>query len=275
MSEFSLTGYSQAGSAQWTLNGHGASLDGQVVTIRRPDAVGHDPGRTAYLSASLAQMNQQTRHVRMEHDVTIHTSDGLWLTTPVLHWMPDSNRVATDLPVRIETDHMLLRGRGMEGFTQLKEATILQDIELVLNPTEQERGAPTPQQVTITCEGPLTFDYARHVATFNRNVHVVDPSGELFSDTLVAYLNPATNTIRYAEAAGHVRMHQQQHTATSERAVYEPAIGKITLLGRPSLLIVPSPAPAPAAAPAAGRPMALSFGGLIEPPGAAHEEAAP
>ncbi len=266
MSGFTLTGYKEDGSKRWVLHGEDASADGPIVTIRRPDAIGYDPGRTAYLKASAAQVNQTNRHVRLEHDVTVHTSDGLWLTSPVLHWIPDQNQMVTDQPVRIETDHMLLRGRGARGLTQLKQATIFQDIELVLNPSDHDRSTPTGgipgqtatragagQQVIITCDGPLAFDYERNVATFHRNVHVKDPNGDLYSDTLVAYLNQNTHTIRYAEATGHVRIHQHQNTAVSERAVYEPAIGTITLVGTPSLLIYPE---------TKGQETPLSFSGL-------------
>ncbi len=240
MSTFTLTGYATDGTKRWTLDGQGASVDGSIVTIHQPDAVGYDAARTAYLTATLAQMNQTNRYVRLEHDVTIHTSEGLWLTAPLLHWMPDRNQFATDTPVRIETDHMVLRGRGASGFTQLKHAQLLSDIELVLNPTDHEPSGQAVKQVTITCDGPLSLDYANNVATFERNVHVQDPSGDLYSDTLVAYLETATHTIKYAEASGHVRIHQSQNTALSERAIYEPALSKITLVGRPSLLLYPS-----------------------------------
>ena len=243
MSEFSLTGYGEQGGVRWTLNGRGATLDEDLMTIFRPDAVGYDPERTAHLSASVAQVNQRNRHVRLEHDVTVHTSDGLWLASPVLHWMPDRNQVATELPVRLESDHWLLRGRGAEAHTQLKQATFFTDIELVLNPGEHTAKTPEGAQVIITCDGPLRFDYERHVATFHRNVAVQDPNGRLTSDQLTAYLDPATRTIRYAEAEGHVRIEQGLHTATSDRAIYEPALGKITLTGKPSLLVFPSSSP--------------------------------
>lgn len=248
MSEFTLTGYGVDGSKRWVLQGQGASIENGFVTIHRPDGIGYEPSRTAYLTASVAQVNQANRHVRMEHEVTIHTSEGLWFTTPILHWMPDRNEMATEHPVRIETDHMLLRGRGAQGFTQLKQMTVLRDIELVLNPSDQDSPGGGPKQVTITCDGPLAFDYEHHIATFEQNVHVRDPSGDLYSDQLIAYLEPDTHTIRYAEAIGRVRIHQQQSTALSERAIYEPVVGKITLVGKPSLLIYPddeSPTTAP------------------------------
>ena len=243
MQGFKLTGYEESGAKRWELEGQGATADGDFVTIHQPNAVGFEPERTAYLTASAALVRQTDRHIRLEHDVTIHTTDGLWLTAPILHWIPDTDEVATDTPVRLETDHMLLRGRGATGFTQLKRATLFEDIELVLNPSDHDLpGVPVggPKQVTITCDGPLTFDYEHHVATFEHNVHVADPSGDIYSDKLVAYLNPETRTIKYAEAIGRVRIHQNQNTALSERAVYEPGAGKITLVGKPSLLVYPN-----------------------------------
>ncbi|MBI4342396.1 MAG: LPS export ABC transporter periplasmic protein LptC [Candidatus Omnitrophica bacterium] len=254
MSEFTLTGYEEDGSKRWQLSGRGASVDGNIVTIHHPDAIGFDPARTAYLTASAAQVEQSTRHIRMEHDVTIHTSDGLWFSAPLLHWVPDRNQMATDTSVRLETDHMLLRGRGLESSTVLNHATFLRDIEMVLNPSDHDLpGGQGPKQVTITCDGPLAFDYERQIATFEQNVHVQDPNGDLYSDKLVAYLDEKTHTIRYAEAIGRVRIHQNQNTALSERAIYEPAIGKITLVGRPSLLVYPS---------SSEGGTQLSFGGL-------------
>ena len=62
-----------------------------------------------------------------------------------------------DAPVRIETDHMLVRGRGANGATQMKHLTLLRDIELVLNPTEHEVPGQETGHVRITCDGPLTF----------------------------------------------------------------------------------------------------------------------
>jgi len=277
MNDFTLTGYGKNGVTTWKLNGQGAVLEGQIVTVQHPDAIGFQPGRTAYVTASIAQINQENRHIRMEHDVTMHTSDGMWLASPIMYWMPDQNQVATDQAVRIESDHMLLHGRGLNALTQLKEATLLRDIEMVLNPSDHEKALPglsavgargeTRKQVTITCDGPLAFDYEHNIATFEHNVHVNDPSGDLYSDKLIAYINQDTHTIRYAEAIGRVRILQpNRNTATSERAVYEPAIGKITLVGKPGLVLYPKNDQA--------GPQS-SFGGFLEVPmsvGSAPEE---
>ena len=246
MDSFTMVGYNPDGTKRWDLTGSGATMEGELVTVLHPDAIGYDHtpvsrgslSQTAYLTASLAQVNQTTRQVRLEHEVTIHTSDGMWLTSPLMYWLPDREELLTDQPVRLEGEHMLLRGRGATGRTQLKLAVFLHDIELVLNPTTDERPGEV-SHVTITCDGPLAFDYERNIATFEQNVHIVDRQGELFSDKLIAYLDQTSRTISYAEAIGQVRIVQGTNTARGERAIYEPAKNKVTLLGSPSLVVYP------------------------------------
>ena len=262
MDSFTLSGYAPDGTKRWELVGTGASVEGAVVTIRKPNGVGFSPERTAYLTASLAQVEQTSRRARLEHEVTIHTSEGLWLTSQTMYWLPDQDEMVTDQAMRLETDHMLLRGRGATGYSELKRAIIQRDVELVLNPSSEETpGGEPPSHVQITCDGPLSFDYERNIAIFEHNVHVVDRQGDLYSDKLIAYLDRASRTITYAEALGHVRIVQGANIATGERAVYEPARAKVTLLGAPSLLVYPDEGETPALSPSL-------FGGLAAAPSA-------
>jgi lipopolysaccharide export system protein LptA len=130
---------------------------------------------------------------------------------------------------------MSITGRGARGYTELKQATVVEDVTMVLSP--MGRGGGKSQPVTITCDGPLQLDYEKHVAVFTRNVHVQDPEGDLYGDKLVAYLDPVAGDVRYAQATGHVRISKDANAAVSERAVYDPRTGKITLVGSPSLLL--------------------------------------
>ncbi|GEM_PF-70939 len=273
MDTFTVSGYAPDGRKKWDLQGTGASADGSLVMIQRPNAMGYDMSepaaappkvtakttkttkataaegpRVTHLTASVAQIDQKSRRIKMEQDVTIHTSEGLWLTTPIMYWLPDRQEMTTDEPVRIETDHFLLYGRQGHGQSQLKTAILDHDIELVLNPTTEEKSGEI-QHVTITCDGPLVFEYDKGIATFEHNVHVKDQQGDLYSDTLVAHLNQVTRTVIYADAIGHVRIIQGGNTATGERAIYEPAKTKVTLLGAPSLLVYPKQPSSPAVIP--------------------------
>ena len=238
---FTLTGYDNDGRKRWDLDGTEATMEDQIVTIQSPKGVGYDVERTAHLTAKEAHVNQVTRVVNLNQDVVIHTSDGVWFSTSTLNWVPDVERAYTDAPVKIETDHMLLRGRGFEGMTHLKHARILTDVEVILNPTGDDTQRPysVPKHVKITCKGPLDLQYDKKLVIFNEDVHVMDANGELFADLLVAHLNADGKTIRFAEATGNVRIVQEGHHANSERAIYEPSKGKISLVGKPTLLLMP------------------------------------
>lgn len=239
ISGLTMTGYNDDGSKSWELVGEDATVENSIVKVRKPDAIGFgEDGRTAFLTAEYAHINQGNRQVWLENAVTIHTNDGLWLTSPYMHWFPDKEMIATDRSVRLETDHMLLRGRGGKAQTELKHVSMLTDIEMVLNPTENDSDGG-PRQVFIVCDGPLEFDYENNIAVFHNNVHVTDINGEIFGDKLVAYMNTTSNTIKYAEITGNVRIVRDFNVAHSQRAVYEPDNGKITLVGRPTLTLNP------------------------------------
>ena len=236
MDTFYASGYETTGRKSWEMKGTTATVEGQVVSIQHPDGIGYQPDRITYLTSSVAQMDQVSHRIRFEHDVSIRTNDRLWLSSPQLYWLPDRHEMVTDEPVRLETDHMLVFGRGATGRQELKQAVILRDIEVILNPKPNDGPGPV-QHVLITCDGPLSFDNDQQIAIFEQNVHVKDPQGDLYSDKLVAYLDQTTRTIRYAEATGHVRIVQTGNTAAGERAIYEPTKGKLTLVGSPSLLV--------------------------------------
>lgn len=299
MERFSMVGYAQDGAKRWELQGRSATMEGQIVSIKRPRGVGYEEpkdipagarARVAYLTASLAHVDQQTHRVRLEDRVTIHTADGLWFAAPTLYWIPDQDHVVTDQPVQLETDRMLLLGRGATAQTQLKEAVVNRDVELMFVPQSGPQGpgraairpglqAGRHPRVRITCDGPLSLYYERRIAVFERRVHVQDERGDVFSDRLIAYLDQARQTIRYAEAIGHVRIVQSGHVAHSERAVYDPIRGTVTLLGKPSVRVeshesgpgVQAPTrPAvrkPAAVPATAPTRPRSGEGVLIPPG--------
>ncbi|MBI3324545.1 MAG: LPS export ABC transporter periplasmic protein LptC [Candidatus Omnitrophica bacterium] len=294
MDRFSMVGYAEDGSRRWELQGVRASAEGQVVRIKQPEGVGYEAPsevpkgkrpRTAYLTASTGQMNQQSRRVLLEDRVSIHTSEGLWLAAPTLYWLPDQSQVLTDQPVQLETDRMLLKARGATAHTELKQAVFHRDIDLVLVPESHPGTRTMPGQMpsaraasgqaVITCDGPLSLYYDRGIAVFERRVHVRDPQGDLYSDKLIAYLDEARQTIRYAEALSHVRIIQAGHLARSERAIYDPRHGTITLVGAPSLQVdrdgsgskaQPGKAPVP---PTVGQPKQMPATAAAQPvPGA-------
>ena len=86
----------------------------------------------------------------------------------------------------------------------------------------------------ITCDGPLTFDYQRYTAEFERNVLVVDPNMRLQADKLNVIFDNESN-IKQAIAMGHVKMTHEDKVGTCDRAIYIAKTGEMMMVGNAQL----------------------------------------
>jgi lipopolysaccharide transport protein LptA len=89
-------------------------------------------------------------------------------------------------------------------------------------------------KTTITSDGPLTFDYQRFTAEFEKNVVVVDTNMNLYCDKLNVVFDNESN-IKQAIAMGNVRITQQDKTGTCHRAIFVARTGEILLVGNAQL----------------------------------------
>jgi lipopolysaccharide transport protein LptA len=83
---------------------------------------------------------------------------------------------------------------------------------------------------TVVTSKRLTFDYARMIARFERNVRVRDPRYTLYAKKLTV-LFTSTNTVKSVTALGNVRMTQADKRATCNKAVYLARSGDVILSG--------------------------------------------
>jgi len=104
----------------------------------------------------------------------------------------------------------------------------------------------------ITCDGPLEIDYQKNIATFNKNVKVDRNDTQIYSDIMDVYFSSSKDkktqssdassalmdsSIDKIIAKGNVRTIRGENITYSEEAVYTGADKKVTLLGRPKLII--------------------------------------
>lgn len=93
---------------------------------------------------------------------------------------------------------------------------------------------PTP---TVVTSERLDMDYAKNVAHFAGNVHVKDPSGDLWSDEMEIHYDPKNREIRELVATGKkVVTRTSGKRSVSKKAVYTAADGKIVLTGDPRII---------------------------------------
>ena len=109
----------------------------------------------------------------------------------------------------------------------------------------------------ITCEGPLQVDYQKGLATFSQNVKVDLGDSQIYSDTMEVFFasgqvkgedaktpladisaEAAQSKISKIIARGSVRVVRGVNVSYSDEAVYSAAEAKLTLSGRPKLVII-------------------------------------
>ncbi|MBU1808594.1 MAG: LPS export ABC transporter periplasmic protein LptC [Candidatus Omnitrophica bacterium] len=98
---------------------------------------------------------------------------------------------------------------------------------------------PKKDKTVITCDGEVQFDYEKNQAYFLKNVKVVNDDGTIDADKITVYLDPTTRRLKEIVAEGNVTIVRGDNTTFSQRASYSETDKKVTLSGRPKLILSP------------------------------------
>ncbi|MFH1189611.1 MAG: LptA/OstA family protein [Candidatus Omnitrophota bacterium] len=98
---------------------------------------------------------------------------------------------------------------------------------------------PKKDKTIITCDGEVQFDYEKNQAYFLKNVKVVNSDGTIDADKITVHLDPGTRRLKEIVAEGNVRIVRGDNTTFSQRASYSESDKKVTLSGRPKLILSP------------------------------------
>jgi len=262
ISDFSLTGFGERGKKTWDLAGKSADIFDNVVKLK--DIVGNMYGteENIRLTADKGDFDKKEGKVHLQENVVITTSSGAKLTTDSLDWDRKNNIVRTQDTVNIERQNMTTQAKGAIGHTDLKQVQLQKDVTVNITPEEKAKDAKGAAENTgkmvITCDGPLDIDYEKNIATFNNNVKVDRQDSQIYSDIMYVYFitnkqdkdknkdknkenNDAaginSSSIDKIIAKGNVKIVRGENTSYCDEAVYNATDRKITLLGRPKLII--------------------------------------
>ncbi|MGE5197285.1 MAG: LPS export ABC transporter periplasmic protein LptC [Deltaproteobacteria bacterium] len=254
ISDFSLSGFGERGKKSWDLNGKSADIF--TDTVRLKDIVGNMYGEkeNIKLTANKGDFDKKDGKMHLEENVVITTSSGAKLTTNSLDWDRKNNLVQTKDPVNIERQNMMTQALGATGHTDLKQVTLEKNVQVNIKPVDENkpRGDINKNKITITCDGPLEIDYDKNVAKFSNNVKVDREDSQIYSDTMEVYFSPGkeknqgeankeagvmTSSIEKIVSKGNVKIVRGENVSYSEEAVYTASDRKITLLGKPRLII--------------------------------------
>lgn len=103
--------------------------------------------------------------------------------------------------------------------------------------SEGDKKTSKKTRTIITCDGEVEFDYEKNIAFFIKNVHVDSEDGSIVADKITVHLDPETRQVKEIVADGNVKIKREENVTYSERATYDAVSKKISLTGRPKLVI--------------------------------------
>lgn len=127
-------------------------------------------------------------------------------------------------------------GDFVEGSGQIKDSAVSPD---TAKPSGAKNGKATKSKTVITCDGEVQFDYEKNKVYFLENVKVVSEDGTINSDKLTVHLDPDTKRLKEIVADGNVTINRGDNTTFSQKASYSETDKKVTLSGKPKLVLTP------------------------------------
>ncbi len=253
LNDFSLSGYGDKGKKTWDITGKSADMFTENIVFKK--VIGNLYGETedVKLTADRGDFNKAESKIRLEQDVVITTSSGTKLTTDSLDWDRKNNIVSTKDKVNIKRNNMVTTSMGATGQPGLNSVNLDKDVKLEITPDEAKNiknDGDNAAKIIITCDGPLSIDYEKNLAVFINNVKVERLDSQIYSDEMNVYFvrdsvkgkeksgsSVINSKIDRIVARGHVKVVQGENISYSEEAIYSALDKKITLSGRPKLVI--------------------------------------
>jgi len=240
-SSFSVSGYGTGGKKEWDLEGKSADIMSEEIQMS--DVTGKVYGEKTNITivADEGNLNRLDNSVYLEKNVLATTEDGATLAADYLDWDAQNEKLSSEAPVEIKRGMMQAEGTGLIAEPELNLVQLKKDVTVKIS-------RPFSPTTVITCDGPLDVDYENNLAIFYENVKVNDNRGEIFADKMNVYFSTEDEQaqqvpgmegvgIEKIVATGEVEIHHGSNISYSEKAVYDTATGKVTLTGRPKLVI--------------------------------------
>lgn len=231
--DFNLAGYGVGGKKTWDVKGQSADIFENIIKLKYIVANVYGQEEMT-LTAKKGSLDKATGNMHLEQDVVATTKTGAKLTTDSLDWQRKDDLITTPDIVTVERENMTAVGTGAKAHPSLNKAQLEKDVTVKINTEPKKAGG---NWTTITCEGPLEIDYAKQLARFNKKVKAVDTQGTIYADKMEVYFDFKTKQLNKIVCKGNVKIEKEQNTSYSDKAIYLASEKKVTLLGRPKLIL--------------------------------------
>ncbi len=246
--DFSLSGFGDKGKKSWDLAGKSADIFNDTVKLKKVVGNNYAQNDIVNLTADNGDFNKKSGVVHLQDNVVITTSSGTKLTTDTLDWDRKQQIVSTLEEVNLTRQDMNLSGQGAQGHTGLKQVMLEKNVRLDIQ--AQDSQVNKKEKIMITCDGPLDVDYEKNIAIFNNNVKVEKSDLIIYSDRMQVYFTPKqqnnasvqgaaviSSSLNKITALGNVRIIRGENISYSQKAIYTAVDKKITLTGKPQIII--------------------------------------
>lgn len=234
---FNLLGYDESGEKSWEVNGDTADIVGSEIILSNVDANTFGEQKMNVV-AKTGVVDQASGKMRLEQDVVITSEDGQKMLTDSLDWDRTQDLVTTEDDVMITGENLVATGTGMHARPGFKTAKLKKDVTVVIETDPQEQTSETPQKVTITSDGPMVIDQLKSIGTFEDNVVAYQEDKTLKADHMEIHFDQALNGIQKLVCTGNVEIQQGDNRSYADKAVYTAANKKMTLTGRPKMIML-------------------------------------
>ncbi|HQP91095.1 MAG TPA: LPS export ABC transporter periplasmic protein LptC [Candidatus Omnitrophota bacterium] len=242
MLDFNIAGYGAKGEKTWEVQGASMDMEGDDVKISDITAHLYGEEENMVLTADKGKFDRTNGVMKLTDNVKAVTDSGAHLATDSLDWSQKEQLVTTKDQVNITKENMSATGKGVSAQPDFKTAKFDKDVKVVLdqgeNADKKEDGAILgSKRTTITCDGPMTLDYNKQFAVFEKNVKVESDTsdGTMLADKMTVTFSPETKQVDKMNAEGHVKIIKGENVSESEGATFTAADKKLVLTGRPKL----------------------------------------
>jgi len=232
---FNLQGYDEEGKMSWEVNGDTADIIGSEIILSNVDANTFGDEKMNVV-AKTGIVDQISGKMHLEEDVVITSEGGQKLITDSLDWDRNEDLVTTPDDVLIIGDKMMVTGTGMRAQPGLKLATIIKDVTVIVDIEQDEK--KESKKLTITSDGPMVINQLKSIATFDVNVVAFQDDQTIKADHMEIHFDPGMKGIQKMVCTGHVEIEQGGNKSYAQKAVYIAATKKLTLSGRPKLILL-------------------------------------
>jgi len=210
--DFTMAGFGEKGKKSWDLRGKSAEVIDEVINLDNIVSNFYGEKDKMQLTADKGNYNKTDGKLHLEDNVVVTINK----ETPLLDNNPEQAPEAVEVPKPAKTN-----------------------------------------EIIITCDGPVEMEYKKKVAIFNKNVKVNAPDILMYSDVMEVYfggnkqeaqpqavgeeLGAPTSfmgtQIDKIRGYGNVKIVRGENISYSDEAIYTTIDNKLTLSGKPQLVI--------------------------------------